>query len=162
VPLLTSISSSPPPTTTFSAPPLLKGTAFALLANNHLIAADAGMLTFDLDQGTDRLFAVGDCGYAPGFSSVDLRDGGIAAPSGTPDEWQWITTPIAAATVQLTPGLCGPRLAVGIPPLVIIGRSGYHPFALLFVDSRTGQVLRTVPLAAEPLDVTAHRSDGQP
>jgi len=120
------------------------------------------MLAFALNLGAGSLFALGDCGYAPGFSSVDLRDGGIVATPGTPGEWQGITTPTKAVTVQVTQGLCGSRLAVGTPPVVIIGRSGYHPPALLLVDGRMGKVLQTIAVAADPLDVIADRFPEQP
>lgn len=107
------------------------------LENTHL-------MEFAVDLRADRLYAVGSCGFAPGFSAIDLRTGEADV----------------AFTAQ-RPGPCGERLALGADDTLVVGQAGRAvpraavPGALLVLDRRTGHVRWTTATPAEPIDVLA-------
>lgn len=135
------------------------------LNGNHL-------MEFTVDAASNRLYAVGSCGYAGGLSSVDLGGGGILTTPTSDGEWRWRATPEPSAVRALVPpepGIgdtgepCGQRIVVAPSGQLVIAklpipdpRPGI-PGALLFLDPTTGRVTRTVVTPAEPVDVVAAR-----
>lgn len=116
------------------------------LVGNHMVA-------LAVDARAGRLYAVGDCGYIPGFSALDLITDGPPTASATP------ATPIIAPTAGDGPPPCGSQLALGPANLVVVGQSARPepdpllPGKLLLLDGRTGGVDRTVVTPAAPIDV---------
>jgi len=116
------------------------------LVGNHMVA-------LAVDARAGRLYAVGDCGYVPGFSALDLTADGPPTTSAAP------ATPIIAPTAGDGPPPCGSQLALGPAGLVVVGQSAYPepdpllPGKLVLVDGRTGGVDRTVVTPAAPIDV---------
>ncbi len=112
------------------------------LKHNHL-------LEFTVDRHTDRLYAVGSCLYDGGFTVLDLRTGRarilVQEPNydicGERSALASSSLLVVAKTLGVIPqiGLQGPQ----------IGVQGH----LLFLDTRTGQVQRSVSTPAEPVDV---------
>lgn len=105
------------------------------LEGNHL-------LEFVVDQQRHRLYAVGSCVYAGGFSVVDVRTGSAR-----------VLVPLPNYHV------CGERLALASSSLLVLAKTqgvipqigvGGH---LLFLDTYTGHLERSVPTPAEPVDV---------
>jgi hypothetical protein len=105
------------------------------LAGNHL-------MEFVVDGPTQRLYAVGPCGYTGGVSVVDIRTGRtrvLARPGDT--------------------AVCGERSALGPRSLLVVGNTAVTvpqagiPGFLLFLDARSGKVRRTVATPSEPVDV---------
>lgn len=105
------------------------------LKHNHL-------LEFTVDRHTDRLYAVGSCLYDGGVSALDLRTGRARILVHEPNY-----------------DICGERSALASSSLLVIAKTvGVIPQIgikghLLFLDSHTGQVQRSVPTPAEPVDV---------
>jgi hypothetical protein len=105
------------------------------LQHNHL-------LEFTVDHRTNRLYAVGSCIYAGGFSAVDIGSDRARILVQEPNY-----------------DICGERLALASRSLLVLARTqGVIPQIgvqgqLLFLDTRTGQVQRSIPTPAEPVDV---------
>jgi hypothetical protein len=127
------------------------------LNGNHLTE-------FIANTAAGQIYAVGSCGYAGGFSVLDLATGG-APVTPTHNGWQWQTNPKPPQILSVAGGrgrdtvLCGERLALGPGSLLVIGKttkpvatSGI-PGALLILDVRTGRLLHTVATPSEPIDV---------
>jgi len=129
------------------------------LEGNHL-------MEFVVDKEVGRLYAVGSCGYTGGFSVLDIRrdsrpaavtQDGIHLQSPPPPPQVFV--PPRAPDGPRTPVPCGERLTLGANGLVVVGRtekpvaSSNIPGALLFLDGRTGQVIRAVRTPSEPVDV---------
>jgi hypothetical protein len=117
------------------------------------------LMEFVLDAGARRLYTVGYCGYLGGFSALDLDGGGWPTPSATPGTWRWLATPAPPRVLQSDQALCGSRLALGPVPLLVVATNilaapnAQHPGALLFVDTRSGTIIRKVETPSEPADV---------
>lgn len=122
------------------------------LEGNHL-------MEFVADPMTERLYAVGSCGYTGGFSAVSLREAGILATPTLPGVWNWsIPPPPPHVLVKTQP--CGERLSLGSDGLVIGMTAQPVPQpakqgALLIVDPNTGRTIHQMELPSEPLDVLA-------
>lgn len=128
------------------------------LVGNHV-------MDFAVDPAARMLYAVGSCGYQPGFSAVRLADARVPTPSGA-GEWSWSRTPIPPQVLIVVPPqegplhglLCGERLAVSREGIIVaslpqpVPRLG-TPGAVLVVDPTSGQVLRSIATSSEPLDV---------
>lgn len=106
------------------------------LTNNHL-------MEFVVDGRGRELYAVGPCDYAGGVSAVGLATG----------QTRLLVPPGAG-------GPCGARVALGPRAAVLVvgttTASVLYPSirgALLFLDTRTGTVRRTVSTPSEPADV---------
>jgi hypothetical protein len=128
------------------------------LAGNHL-------MEFVVDRQTNRLYAVGSCGYSGGVSANDLTAGGTY----TLTEFgviKWLVSPappvILAAPqprrpVKTVP--CGQRLALGPDSWLAVGVTARpvpdvsRPGALAILNALTGEVLRTNKTPSEPVDV---------
>jgi hypothetical protein len=109
------------------------------LPGNHV-------MEFALDSQAQRLYVVGPCGYAGGFSVIDLRTGS--------------TRVLVPAPLTYTPSvLCGERLSLDSPGLLVVGQTARPvptlglPGRIVLVDIRTGQVVHAVKVPAEPIDV---------
>jgi outer membrane protein assembly factor BamB len=89
------------------------------LRNNHL-------MEFALDTAVDKLYAVGSCGYVPGFSAVDLKDGKVFVKQSTPG-------PPSPTTV------CGERLATGPNNLIVVAQT-QMPVPSASVCARTSKL----------------------
>lgn len=130
------------------------------LENNHL-------MEFTVDAATQRVYAVGSCGYAGGFSAVNLQGGGTPDLSVTPRPWAWRATPTPPEVLQQA-GVCGERVVLGPNGLLTVARTQRpvpqpnRPGALLLVDPATGAVVQTVPTPSEPLDVVVMPGAGPP
>ncbi len=116
------------------------------LLHNHMFA-------LAVDTRAGRLYAVGDCGYAPGFSVLALVPA-VSWSTGTPP-----ATPISAPTAGTGPPPCGTRLALGPGALVVVAQPAipepdpFLPGKLLLLDGGTGRIDRSVDTPAAPLDV---------
>jgi len=116
------------------------------LVGNHMVA-------LAVDARAERLYAVGDCSYVPGYSVLDLSADGPPTTTATP------ATPFIAPTAGDGPPPCGSQLALGPAGLVVVGQSARPepdpllPGKLLLLDGRTGGVDRTVVTPAAPIDV---------
>jgi hypothetical protein len=105
------------------------------LDRNHL-------LEFTVDRRVGRLYAVGSCIYVGGFSVVDIRTGRVQVLVPLPNYH-----------------ICGERLALASHSLLVLAKThGVIPQIgvqgqVLFLDTRTGRVLRSIPTPAEPVDV---------
>jgi hypothetical protein len=95
-----------------------------------------------VDPVRQELYQLGSCGYTGGLGAVALASG--------------------RSRVMVDPPsyrICGERLAVGPQSLLVIGKDSRvipQPGlegGLLFVDGRTGKLLRTVRTPSEPADV---------
>jgi len=110
------------------------------LLGNHL-------MEFAVDEKRAYLTAVGPCGYTGGMSVLAIATGQVRV--------------LSAPRVSNT--ICGERFSPGPTPLLIVGRTTATvplqgiPGALLFLDTRTGQIRRTVATPAEPIDVAGGR-----
>jgi hypothetical protein len=121
------------------------------LTGNHL-------MEFVVDEAVQRLYAVGSCGYAGGFSAVSLHGAGVPTTPTVPGEWAWIATPEPPPRLRRG-GACGERLALGGANLLVVGKT-QQPVpqsgrlgALLMLDPSSGDVTSTVPTPSEPIDV---------
>jgi len=139
------------------------------LAGNHL-------MEFLVDVPAERLYAVGSCGYAGGFSAVSLRGGGVPATLTPQGEWRWTATPPPPQVlvppdppmtmVKTVP--CGERLALGPAGLVVVGKTQVpvpqpnRSGALLLLDTAAGRVVQTITTSSEPLDVLVAPSPPMP
>jgi hypothetical protein len=107
------------------------------LEGNHLT-------DFTLDRAEGRVYAVGSCGYAGGFSVVDLASDRVRVlvPPASPP------APVCGERTALAPGSL---LVVGKTerPSPIPGKRG----ALLLVDAKTGRLRGSISTPAEPIDV---------
>lgn len=120
------------------------------LEGNHL-------MEFAVDTATDRLYAVGSCGYTGGLSRVDLDTGQakLLAPTRS-----GLGTPSVRERA-----VCGESVAAGPESLLVVGKTLMpvpQPDArgsLLLIDGDTGEKIRTVRTPSEPVDVVA---TGQP
>ncbi len=105
------------------------------LKHNHL-------LEFTIDRQAGRLYAVGSCSYAGGFTALDLRSGRSRILVQEPNY-----------------DICGERSALASSSLLVIAKTlGVIPQIglqghLLFLDTRTGQVQRRILTPAEAVDV---------
>jgi hypothetical protein len=117
------------------------------LPGNHL-------MDFALDRQARRLYVVGPCGYAGGFSVIDLRTGStrVLVPPAPP----------STQGAMSEPGLlCGEQPSLDPPGLLVVGKTARTvpvlglPGKFLFLDTGTGRVVHAVKVAAEPLDVLA-------
>jgi hypothetical protein len=134
----------------------VKGAWDTGLNNNHL-------MEFVADETAGKLYAAGPCGYVGGLGSANLRGAGVLTTPTVPGESSWLVTPqLAVLLVPPPSSLCGDRLALvhaaGVSLLVIgqtvpLGSAPGTAGALLFVEARTGQIVRTVPIDSEPFDV---------
>jgi hypothetical protein len=134
----------------------VKGAWDTGLNNNHL-------MEFVADETAGKLYAAGPCGYVGGLGSANLRGAGVLTTPTVPGESSWLVTPQPAVLLVPPPSsLCGDRLALvhaaGVSLLVIgqtvpLGSAPGTAGALLFVEARTGQIVRTVPIDSEPFDV---------
>ena len=127
-------------------------------------ALDTGLedhlLEFVVDYRAGRLYAVAACDVGGGFSAVDVRGTGVLAPPATPGDWSWEVPPEPPLVATVGSQACGARLALGPSPLLVVGRTALPvprpaPGELLIVDVRSGEVVRSVPTPAEPVDVLA-------
>lgn len=137
----------------------VRGAVDTELSNNHL-------MEFAIDPTANRLNAVGSCGYAGGFSAVDLRHPGALAPQTTPGAWAWQTPPSAPVTL-LTPmpdplgrGVpCGERLALGPGPVLVVTQAPAgnvrvdFPGRVVVLDPTTGAERGRVTTSSWPLDI---------
>ena len=113
------------------------------LARNHL-------MQFTLDPLNRIAYAIGSCGYTGGLSRIDLGTGaakliGYPAPPSSGE--------------ALRSGICGERVAIVSGSMLILaklhkpvpqwGKSG----ALLIADGSTGQIIESIPVPSEPIDV---------
>jgi hypothetical protein len=120
------------------------------LAGNHLVE-------FVMDETAQRLYAVGSCGYAGGFSAVSLQGGGVPTTPSVPGEWAWIATPEPPRSLRRG-GVCGERLALGAN-ILVVGKTQQpvpqpsRAGALRMLEPSSGEVTSTVPTPSEPLDV---------
>ena len=107
------------------------------LEDNHL-------MEFVVDNSTSTMYAAGSCLYVPGLSSVGL------------------TTGKADLLVPLRGSVCGERVLLGPTPILVILQfrlpSPTTPGALLFVDRRSGKLLRQVPTPSAPVDAIVYSS----
>jgi hypothetical protein len=107
------------------------------LEGNHLTE-------FTLDRGEGRIYAVGSCGYAGGFSVVDLASDRVR-----------VLVPPASPPAPV----CGERITPAPGSLFIVGKierpepSPGKRGELLIVDAETGRLRRTISTPAEPVDV---------
>lgn len=114
------------------------------LKGNHL-------MEFAVDTSTDRLFAVGSCGYTGGLSSASLKTGQVKvlAP---------IRSGLAVTSVRES-AVCGERVEVGPGSLLVVGKtagpvtSPKSPGSLLLIDGDNGRKIRTADTPDEPVDV---------
>jgi hypothetical protein len=134
-----------------------------------LSAFDTGLgghlMEFAVDRFSNRLYAVGSCGYSGGVSSVDLTAGGMYTLTEFA-EIRWLVAPAPplilappepGRAVKTVP--CGERLslspdswlAVGVTarPVPEVLRRG----KVIILSTLTGQVLRTSQTPSEPVDV---------
>lgn len=120
------------------------------LDGNHL-------LEFTIDANQSRLYAVGSCGYVPGFSVVDLERGG--SPVAADPEFRFGTD--RKPPLLFKGGICGERLTLASNDLLILAKTGKPvpdatiPGGLVFLNRATGQVIRTVATPSEPVDLLA-------
>jgi hypothetical protein len=117
------------------------------LKGNHL-------MEFVVDERTDRLYAVGSCGYTGGFAAIDLQPRSSAVAPGL------LVPPQGGGTAVAADVPCGERFVLG-PSGVVVARTA-TPIAradargaLLTVDVSTGEVVGRVETPAEPLDLIA-------
>ena len=107
------------------------------------------LMELALDREARRLYAIGSC-YAggPGVGAVDLETGRAR-----------VVVPPQSASAGELPDACGDRVAVGADSLLVLARttsaapSPAWPGRLVFVDGRSGRVVRTVETPTEPVDV---------
>jgi len=114
------------------------------LVGNHL-------MDFALDRRATDLYAVGPCGYTGGVSVVNVTTG-----------WTRVLVPPGGLIPPADGGglLCGERAALGPrSSVLVVGNTavtvpqlGLHG-RLLFLDTQTGTVRRTVDTPSEPIDV---------
>jgi DNA-binding beta-propeller fold protein YncE len=103
------------------------------LAGNHL-------MDFALDPSGTRLYAVGSCGYVPGFAALDLSSGSRLAHS-------------------RARAVCGERITAVSATRVVVGKTALpQPDAekrgsLLLVDGRSVRIVRTLRTPAEAVDL---------
>jgi hypothetical protein len=121
------------------------------LAGSHL-------MEFAVDEVAQRLYAVGSCGYAGGFSAVSLLGGGVPTTPTVPGEWAWLATPEPPHALRRG-GACGERLALGGANMLVVGKTQQpvpqpgRPGALLMLEPSSGDAVSTVPTPSEPIDV---------
>jgi len=123
------------------------------------------LMEFLMDASASRLYAVGSCGYVPGFSALDVKTGNVPAVittngirlQATPEPPEVLVTP--SPFVSAIP--CGERLAIGSESFLVVGQTtkpvpeSRTSGALLFVDVGTGQIFHTIKVPSEPVDVLA-------
>lgn len=114
---------------------------------HHAARRGNHMFAFTVDAAAGRLYAIGSCGYAPGFAALDLATGSLPAPVEPPPPLGAPGPPPCG--VRIAPG--GPWAAVARVALAVpdARRAG----AILLVDTRLGETFRSIPTPAEPLDV---------
>jgi hypothetical protein len=134
----------------------MRGAIDTGLTGNHLMQfAVAG----------DTLYAVGDCGYVPGFAAVDLRGAGRLGPPIMDGEWNWVArlTPPTVLVLQQREMSrddvpCGDRLAPGPgPTLAVASATG-----VVIVDAMTGMIAQRAELGSKLLDVLVLPNRGSP
>lgn len=146
------------------------GTAFALLANNRLVAVRIGDGAVVAEN---RLAPAPPAEIlAPRYPGHQLALSGdgrtlfALAPQTTAGEWAWYATPVAPLTlVNPVPGAsdhevpCGERLALGPGPVLIVAQTiggvvGFDlPGRLLLLDPATGRERGRVETPSPPMDV---------
>lgn len=113
------------------------------------------LMEFVTDPRAHRLYAVGSCGYTPGFSAVELG-GENRDPTAT--EASPIMPVVVATPRNAAEQVCGERLALA-GNMLVVGQSALsvpsptRAGKLLLVDPSTGSPLQSIPLPAEPVDV---------
>lgn len=117
------------------------------LSEYHLSLGPGFVEDFALDGAGGRLYAVGSCGYTAGMSATALSTGQT-------------TVLVPPRPGQHGPdAICGQRLELVGPGELVVGRVAAllaSPTArgtLLYVDPRSGSVLRRIAVSSEPLDV---------
>ncbi len=107
------------------------------LEGNHL-------MSFALDRAADRLYAVGSCGYVPGFAALTFSTG-------------------ERLVLAHARNVCGEQLVVADDSVIVgsapvpVASPGVKG-ALLRVDPATGSLLRRRTTPAEPVSLLAIRS----
>ncbi|MFL5962165.1 MAG: hypothetical protein ACJ757_04655 [Gaiellaceae bacterium] len=105
------------------------------LENNHL-------MEFALDRAGDRLFAVGSCGYVPGFAVVGYSMG-------------------VRQLLNRSRSICGETLAFAGGDVVIVGKTVLpvpdpaREGQLLRIDAQRGAITASRRTASEPTDILA-------
>ena len=118
------------------------------MKRNHL-------MEFALDSTQNRMYVVGTCGYTYGFQSLALDAPPVVSSPGS--------EPPPSTTTAVPREICGGRITLASDMLLVTTKtavtvvSAWGAGALLFVDTRSGAVIRTVPTPSEPMDVLALR-----
>ncbi len=107
---------------------------------------------FALDAGTNRIYAVGSCGYLGGVSMVDLGTGLVSV----------LVPPDPPGVINKTIP-CGQRVVLLSSSLLVAGRIHFSladPAAsgsLLMIDTATGKIVSRATTVSEPLDIVVFR-----
>jgi hypothetical protein len=112
-------------------------------------------MEFATDPEKTRLYAVGSCAYAPGLSVLDLNAGG--APVTLEGGFRLLENP--KSPILRVQNVCGERLAVTRDSIVVIAQTKRPvpdaglPGALLVINGKSGELVRTIRTPSEPVDV---------
>ncbi|MEW6637952.1 MAG: hypothetical protein AB1425_14195 [Actinomycetota bacterium] len=109
------------------------------------------MADFVVDDGADRLYALGSCGYTGGLSRIDL---------GTRQVEPLVPTQAGLdRPSERERAVCGERMALGTGSLLVVGKTARvvpqaeMPGSLLLIDGDTRIKVRAVDTPSEPVDV---------
>ena len=122
------------------------------LVHNHLIE-------FVVDASSERLYAVGSCAYARGFTAVSLVETEAPATPMATEVTAGKTSPDQRGDPELPKIPCGESVALGPDNFLVVGQVApwiANPIGrgtMLLVDAATGRIVRSVELSAEPIDV---------